>query len=80
MMRLISDQTQGQGRSRIFGKGVQIYKGGFVLLSFVNFTRVFLKLPTNKKINLTQGGGGGGSFEPPEPPLDPPLRQGGYLG
>ena len=31
-----------RGRSRILGNGVQIYKGGFVLLNLVNFTGFFL--------------------------------------
>ena len=55
-----------RGRSRISGKGVQIYKGGFV---FLILPRFFQKSPW-KWNNLVSEGG---SSEPTEPPLDEPL-------
>ena len=53
--------------SRIFGLGIQISWGGFDLCSLTNFS-------WNSPWKWNNLGSRGGSFEPPEPPLDPPLH------
>ena len=72
----IKSRRGHSGGSRIFGSVVQISWGRFDLCSLTNFSWNF----PWKWNNLDPGGG---SFEPPEPPLDPPLgvliREGAFI-